>query len=185
MNTFKNNTPIEKNKPNTLKMFYLKKKVRIINGISMHYGKIGTVTDVTPYGMLNVKRDSNLPGCYENIVVPRDYVEFCNENEEEYMSLYPKIIANVTKNDMIEKTLNTSKADLGNDFKPKKIIHSGPKTIVFFENGEKVVVSCGENETYDDYTAFCAALAKKIFGSTIRAKKIMKSATVEKKEKKG
>nr|DAE23811.1 MAG TPA: hypothetical protein [Siphoviridae sp. ct9lR64] len=182
MNTFENNTLMEENKLNALKMFYLKKKVRIINGISMHYGKIGTVTYVTPYGMLNVKRDSHLPGCYENIVVPIDYVEFCNEEED--LSLYPKVMEDAIMNDMIKKALNTSNADLGKDFKPKKIIHSGPKTIVFFKNGEKVVVSCGENETYDDYTAFCAALAKKIFGSTSRAKKIMKSATVEKKEKK-
>lgn len=81
-------------------------------------------------------------------------------------------------------TLITNKAELRDAFTPEKIIHSGPKTIVFFKNGEKVIVSCGENETYDDYTAFCAALAKKIFGTTSRAKKIMKSVTVEKKEKK-
>lgn len=182
MNTFENNMPIEETKLNALKMFYLKKKVRIIKGLSMHYGKIGTVTSVTPYGMLTVKHDSNFPGCWENILVPRDYVEFY-EGEEEMLP-YQKIIVEKIMNNMIENSRSEKQGRFGDDFKPKKIIHSGPKTIVFFENGEKVVVSCGENETYDDYTAFCAALAKKIFGSTSRAKKIMKSATVEKKEKK-
>lgn len=205
MNCFEKNTPIDKTRLNAIKMLYLNKEVRIVHGARMHYGKIGKVTEVTPYGLLNVNKPSNFTGTYENILVPPDYVEFCNEGKN--VSLYPKIIEDEIMNNMIEKILDpkigpciapglpfvkaktvdrmliTSKADLGKDFKPKKIIHSGPKTIVFFKNGEKVIVSCGENETYDDYTAFCAALAKKIFGSTSRAKKIMRSVTVEKKEK--
>lgn len=195
MNTFENNMLIEETKLNAFKRRYLNTKVRIIKGLSMHYGKIGTVTEVTPYGMLNVKCDSNFPECWENIVVPKDYVEFYEREED--VSLYPKVLEDVIMNNMIERILDPiigsciapglpfiKAKTLGDDFKPKKIIHSGPKTIVFFKNGEKIIVSCGENETYDDYTAFCAALAKKIFGSTSRAKKIMKSVTVEKTEKK-
>lgn len=166
MNTFQNNKLIDKDELNALKMLYLNKEVRIINGPRIHYGKIGKVTEVSPHGLLNVNRPSNFTGCYENILVPPDYVEFC-----------------VSDDDIIRGMLETLK-NPKNAFTPEKIIHSGPKTIVFFNYGEKVIVSCGENETYDDYTAFCAALAKQIFGSTSRAKKIMKSVTVEKKEKK-
>lgn len=45
----------------------------------------------------------------------------------------------------------------------KKVIFSGPKTIV----------SCGAGDTYDYYTGFCAAVVKKLFGSTTHAKKVL------------
>lgn len=45
----------------------------------------------------------------------------------------------------------------------KKVIFSGPKTIV----------SCGEGDTYDYYSGFCAAVVKKLFGSTTHAKKVL------------
>lgn len=66
---------------------------------------------------------------------------------------------------------------------PKKIIHNGPATIVYWEDGEKTVVKLMEGDTYDEYAAFTAALAKKIFGSTGYAKRWMKDVTVEQKEK--
>ena len=45
----------------------------------------------------------------------------------------------------------------------KKVIFSGPKTIV----------SCGAGDTYDYYAGFCAAVVKKLFGSTTHAKKVL------------
>lgn len=57
---------------------------------------------------------------------------------------------------------------------PKRIIFSGPKTIVFWYDGTKTIVSCAEDEDYDPYNAFCAALAKKMFGSTSAAKAYLK-----------
>lgn len=195
MNCFEKNKPMDKDELNALKMLYLNKEVRIIHGARIHYGKIGKVTGVNHYGLLNINRPSNFTGCDENILVPPDYVEICVSEDDIIMGMLetlknPKIDARIApglpfiKAKTENLTLITNKAELQDAFTPEKIIHSGPKTIVFFKNGEKVVVSCGENETYDDYTAFCAALAKKIFGTTSRAKKIMKSVTVKKKEKK-
>lgn len=40
-----------------------------------------------------------------------------------------------------------------------------------------------EGDTYDEYAAFTAALAKKIFGSTGYVKRTLKDVTVEKKKK--
>lgn len=57
---------------------------------------------------------------------------------------------------------------------PKRIVFSGPKTIVFWYDGTKTIVSCAEDEAYDPYNAFCAALAKKMFGSTSAAKAYLK-----------
>ena len=62
---------------------------------------------------------------------------------------------------------------------PKKIIHNGPATIVIWRDGEKTVVKLMEGDTYDEYAAFSAALAKKIFGSTGYVKRKLKDVTVE------
>lgn len=57
---------------------------------------------------------------------------------------------------------------------PKRVIFSGLKTIVFWYDGTKTIVSCAEDEPYDAYNAFCAALAKKMFGSTSAVKAYLK-----------
>lgn len=62
----------------------------------------------------------------------------------------------------------------------KRIIYSGPKTIVFWTDGTKTIVSCGEGETFDEYYGFCAAFAKKMFGSTSRVKKLVERKKEEK-----
>lgn len=56
---------------------------------------------------------------------------------------------------------------------PRKVIFSGPKTIVIWEDGTKTIVGCAEGQEYDEYAGFCAALAKKIFGTTAKAKRMM------------
>ena len=56
---------------------------------------------------------------------------------------------------------------------PERIIKSGPATIVFWADGTKTVVKCAEGTEPDDYTAFCAALGKKVYGSNSALKKAM------------
>ena len=68
-------------------------------------------------------------------------------------------------------------------FKPEKIIYSGPKTIVFWRDGTKTVVSLGEGQEHDEYTAYCAAVAKKMFGATHKVKKFIDSVAVRPKPK--
>lgn len=55
----------------------------------------------------------------------------------------------------------------------KKVIFSGPKTVVLWADGTKTIVSCGAGDTYDYYAGFCAAVVKKLFGSTTHAKKVL------------
>lgn len=62
---------------------------------------------------------------------------------------------------------------------PLKIIHSGPATIVFWNDKTKTVVKCSENDIYDEYEAFCAALAIKMFGSNSHLKKMIHNKTEE------
>ena len=63
----------------------------------------------------------------------------------------------------------------------KSIMNSGNKTIVFWNDKTKTIVSCGEGEQWDPYTGFCAALAKKLYGSTSHTKKMLKKVSVDKR----
>lgn len=65
------------------------------------------------------------------------------------------------------------------DYIPKKILKSGPCTIVFWQDGTKTMVRRSEDEVDDDYSAFTAALAIKIFGSNSAVKRTAKNKLVE------
>lgn len=67
-------------------------------------------------------------------------------------------------------------------YTPRRILRSGPATIVFWEDGTKTIVKFCAGETEDSaYAAFTAALAIKIFGSNSKLKKIVKTKTEEQK----
>ena len=54
-----------------------------------------------------------------------------------------------------------------------RVVFNDPATIVFWEDGTKTVVKCAKDQTFERYAGFIAACAKKMFGSTSRAKAIM------------
>lgn len=57
----------------------------------------------------------------------------------------------------------------------KKIIFSGPKTIVLWSDGTKTIVSMSKDETnFDPEAAFCAAYTKKMFGTNSKIKRVIK-----------
>jgi len=62
---------------------------------------------------------------------------------------------------------------------PTKIRKDGPVTVVFWQDGTATSVRCGADEQYDDYVAFCAALAKKLFLSNSAIKRVLKNTPVE------
>ena len=69
-------------------------------------------------------------------------------------------------------------------FVPKKILKYGIATIVFWVDGTKTIVKRAEGEPDDEYAAFTAALAKKIFGSTTEIIKVIKNKTEYRQDKK-
>jgi hypothetical protein len=74
------------------------------------------------------------------------------------------------------------------DYTPSRIVKSGPCTIVFWQDGTKTVVRCPADTIPNDYEAFTAALAIKIFGTNSQVKKLIQRLTViqppkEKKKK--
>lgn len=69
-------------------------------------------------------------------------------------------------------------------YTPKKIYYNNPVTVVFWEDGTKTTVRLHEGEEYNEYSAFCAALAKKIFGNNSHLTKVVKSGIKPKKKSK-
>lgn len=68
--------------------------------------------------------------------------------------------------------------DAVNALKPERILYSGPKTIVFWPDGTKTIVSRMEGQEHDEYGAFCAAVVKKMFGTTHKAQKFLDTIKV-------
>lgn len=51
-------------------------------------------------------------------------------------------------------------------FDIEKVIFNDPATIVFWADGTKTVVKCGEEDIYDCQTGLLMCIAKKAFGNT-------------------
>lgn len=71
----------------------------------------------------------------------------------------------------------------GDMYTPERILRNGPATVVFWVDGTKTVVKPGPNVTPNDYDAFTAALAIKVFGNNSHLKKLIKAKTVIEKPK--
>lgn len=48
---------------------------------------------------------------------------------------------------------------------PQKVIFNPPATIVFWEDGSKTVVKCGDNDTFDPEKGLAMAISKKVLGN--------------------
>lgn len=55
------------------------------------------------------------------------------------------------------------------------IFYDDVATVVFWTDGTKTVVKCAEGTPYDEYSAFCIALAKKIYGNNSALKRAIKN----------
>lgn len=80
-----------------------------------------------------------------------------------------------------ERELVSSKAT---EFvKPKRVFFNGQHTVIEWPDGEKTTVGLCPGESYDEYTGFCAAIVKKLFGSSREAMKFMDRIKVVQKKK--
>lgn len=63
---------------------------------------------------------------------------------------------------------------------PKRIIvdEQARVTVVLWHDGTKTIVRCSELDNYDPYAAYCAAFAKRCYGTNSRLKRIIESCTV-------
>ena len=75
-----------------------------------------------------------------------------------------------------ERLKELAKKVVSDMYVPQHIIHNWKtdETIVIWKNGDKTKVKLREGETYNEYFAFTAALAKYLLGSNTKIKKIVK-----------
>lgn len=76
-----------------------------------------------------------------------------------------------------------SKSVCGGQVEPERIVYSGDRTIVFWNDGTKTIVKLREGDEFDEYLGFIAAYAKKMFSSTSRLKKFIKTISSYNKPK--
>ena len=102
-----------------------------------------------------------------------------DEKHREFDSRYIQMIERATDyNRMYRrtemKTINDS---------IEKVIFNGDRTIILWNDGTKTMVKCADDEEFDYYSGFCAAVTKKIFGSTANAQRFMESKMVDQNSK--
>lgn len=68
---------------------------------------------------------------------------------------------------------------------PKKIIvnEDSKVTVVMWDDGTKTIVKCSGADQYDPYAAYCAAFAKKCYGTNSQLKKTIENLTVVQESK--
>lgn len=98
----------------------------------------------------------------ESIVVPDD--SFANVPLKYYLKRIP-----VTTGDAPEVKWRLVDASPI----PKKIIYSGPATIVLWADGTKTVVKCAKHDTWDFQAGFLWALAEKVYGNRSQVEKVI------------
>lgn len=83
-----------------------------------------------------------------------------------------------------EKDVRSAYPDLPRERLCTKTFFVYPKHIYYYDNnyttvlwndGTKTTVKLSDDDIYDEYSAFCAALAKRIYGSNSRIKKIIQA----------
>lgn len=56
---------------------------------------------------------------------------------------------------------------------PERVFLNGNHTTIVWPDGEKTTVGVGPDTAYDEYAGFCAAIVKRLFGSSREAQKFL------------
>lgn len=78
-----------------------------------------------------------------------------------------------TMTDEYKKGLITGREIVWKSLSVDRIIFNDPATIVFWKDGTKTVVKCQKGQTFNPYFGFCAAMAKKLYGSNSMLNRIV------------
>lgn len=161
-----------------------------------YYGGFNTINDLADIGRIE------LPSYIDATALPFNSIAIDKANVygDSKMKMAEKILG-TCQNEVLNQIVSSSRIELTTkENKEKKekeyvsldvrrIIKNGPATIVFWEDNTKTVVVRKKGEKDNLYYAFCAALAKRIYGNNSQVNKIVKSIVDEtkktsKKEKK-
>ena len=120
-----------------------------------HYGEYGQV--------IGFHNDNVLVHFHDNLHRTAETKEYPKNS----LKLIP---LNWVRRDLFPKPTNVGESRI------KRVIFSGNKTIILWDDNSKTMVSCAEGEQFDPYMGFCAAFTKSIFGSKHQVEKVVKNA---------
>ena len=118
---------------------------------------------------------------YKNMLGALRYANYCLKDIENTKNIKKEI------NTMGTYTIECGRSildvlDFSHNFtpRPKKIMYNESKgaTVVLWEDGTKTIVKCSENNQRDLYNAYCAAFAKKCYGTNSALKREINKLTV-------
>lgn len=104
----------------------------------------------------------------ELTVKVKDYIL----NNDDPNHILPDDVATVCPEDYIVSPVTKNSGPI--DY-VDHIFYDNVATVVFWTDGTKTVVKCAEGTPYDEYSAFCIALAKKIYGNNSALKRAIKN----------
>lgn len=123
----------------------------------------------------------NLTISSEDLLSLSDLNKINNKSNTELKAT--EILTEMAKKAIADTDFKGYKYHRYNSYIPKRIIYNDPATVVFWKDGTKTVVKRAPNEVSNHYTAFCAALAKKIFETNSHVNRIVKSGECVEKKK--
>lgn len=114
------------------------------------------------------------------------------KKEKDVKSAYPDLPEYLENdleviNRMIKSTLNSKSENVFGLYPNRIYYYDNDYTTVLWSDGTRTTVKLSDDDIYDEYSAFCAALAKRIYGSSSKIKKIIKTqgrAPLSKEDKK-
>jgi len=124
-----------------------------VNGIQCRYNRSIPTDEYVPQLEREIIRDLDKEFKRTKDMC-RTWEKYNKHNDDLLDSLrYNKLLLNLE-----DRTMTTIK-------NIKNVIYNEPATIVFWGDGTKTVVKCGDNETFDPEKGFAMAVIKKILGN--------------------
>lgn len=137
----------------------------------------GTCGDPTfqlaEYGAGHRWEDDEVPRWRGELITPQMLDEIMESNA--YMINHTPSPRSDTMNQQMEEIIMTNARYTIPNIDEVIFNETGRATVIRWSDNTKTVVHCGEGETFDRYTGFIACIAKKMFGDTASAKKLMNS----------
>lgn len=146
---------------NVYEVFQLEDRVKVIEPRLIYYGQTGTIVQIEDISY-------NTEPIY-TVRLNKTHIPFDDHDTPIEIKVNAKGLEKIPRREAERGTDEMKKLDV------KKIIFSGPKTIVMWSDGTKTIVSMSKDELrFDPEAAFCAAYTKKMFGSNSKIKRIIK-----------
>lgn len=166
--------------------------VKVKNPIYMSYNQVSCATaiefdDAKPYEVIvTIGWFDRINACWNKARVSAwdiDIVEWEVEKmkkEKDVRSAYPGLPEYLENdlaaiNRMVKSTLNSKSENVFGLYPRHIYYYDNDYTTVLWNDGTRTTVKLSDDDIHDEYSAFCAALAKRIYGSNSRIKKIIKT----------